>query len=174
MPFTKQAYRKQKMEAHTSDGRFAASLITDQRSLEERLEAIESLCWSEVKMLVKEVDNEAYCGYQYDIIRVALCRLLNGPEKPDKNDLQPRPEQARAVRRLVFRHGDTLLIARTGFGKSIIMHAVPLLADKIYIQLTPLNKLGEEQVRNIKRLPGAKSCLVTAETRHKKTCHSSK
>ena len=169
MPFTKQAYRKQKKEthAHASDGRFAASLITDQRSLEERLEAIESLCWSEVKRLVKEVDNEAYCGYQYDIIRVALCRLLNDPDKPDKNDLQPRPEQVRAVRRLVFRHGDTLLIARTGFGKSIVMHAVPLLADKICIQLTPLNKLGEEQVRDIKRLPGAKPCLVTAETRHK-------
>ena len=163
MDFTKDAFRQRKKQA--SNGRFATSL--DQRSLEKRLETIESLCWSEVKRLVKEVDNEAYCDYQYDVIRVALCRLLNDPEKPDKNDLQPHPEQVRAVRRLVYRHGDTLLIARTGFGKSIIMHAVPLLTDKICIELTPLNKLGEEQVRDIKKLPGAKPCLVTGETRHK-------
>ena len=163
MPFTKNAYRQR--TKHAGDGRFVISL--DQRSLEERLEAIESLCWSEVKRLVKEVDNETHYRHQHDVIRVALYRLLNNREKPDKIDLQPRPEQVRVVRRLVYRHGDTLLIARTGFGKSIVMHAVPLLTDKISIQLTPLNKLGEEQIRDIKRLPGAKPCLVTGETRHK-------
>ena len=46
------------------------------------------------------------------------------------------------------------------------MHAVPLLTDKVSIQLTPLNKLGWEQVQDIKRLPGANPCLVTAETKH--------
>jgi superfamily II DNA helicase RecQ len=163
MVYTKNAHRKG--TKRMIDGRFGASL--DRRSLEQRLVAIESLCWSEVKKLVKEVDNETYCDYQYDVIRVMLCRLLNDPKKPKKNDLQPRPEQVRAVRRLVFRHGDTLLIARTGFGKSIIMHAVPLLTGKISIQLTPLNKLGEEQVRDIQRLPDAKPCLVTGETKHK-------
>jgi len=43
----------------------------------------------------KEVDNETYCGYSIiNVIRVAtlaLCRLLNDPQKPDKIDLQPRP-----------------------------------------------------------------------------------
>jgi superfamily II DNA or RNA helicase len=162
MVYTKKAHRER--TKHTSKGQFDFCL--DQRSLEQRLQAIENLCFSEVKRLVKEVDNETYCNYQYDVIRMLLCRLLNDPQKPDKNDLQPHPEQVRAVRRLVFRHGDTLLIARTGFGKSIVMHAVPLLTDKISIQLTPLNKLGEEQVRDIKRLPGANPCLVTGETRH--------
>lgn len=47
------------------------------------------------------------------------------------------------------------------------MHTVPLLMDKISIQSTQLKKLGEEQVRDIQRLPGAKPCLVTAETRQK-------
>jgi len=163
MGLTKKACRT--LKKHEKDGRFAATI--DQRSVEERLEAVESLCWSEVKRLVMEVDNKTYYCHQYDVIRVALCRLLNDPRKPDKIDIQPHPEQVRAVRRLVYRHGDTLLFARTGFGKSIIMHAVPLLTDKITIQLTPLNKLGEEQVRDIGRLPGARPCLVTAEIKHK-------
>lgn len=54
MGLTKNAYRR--LKKHGGDGRFAAAL--DQRSLEERLEAMESLCWSEIKKLVKEVDNE--------------------------------------------------------------------------------------------------------------------
>ena len=33
--------------------------------------------------------------------------------------------------------------------------------------MQPTNKLGEGQVRDIKKLPGANPCLVTAETKHK-------
>src|SRR5467141_815784 len=56
---------------------------------------------------------------QYDIILLALRQLLDGRE--------PRPQQVRALRRLVYQLGDALLIARTGFGKSIVFQAFTVL-----------------------------------------------
>jgi superfamily II DNA helicase RecQ len=61
--------------------------------------------------------------------------------------------------------GDTILVAKTGFGKSIIFHAYSVLTGRITIQLIPLSKLGEEQLESIRRYPGTKPCLVTANTK---------
>ncbi len=44
----------------------------------------------------------------------------------------------------MYRKGDTLLIARTRFGKNLILYSFSILIEKIIIQLTLLNKFGEE------------------------------
>lgn len=77
----------------------------------------------------------------------------------------PHFEQIRALRRLIFGFGDTLLIARTGFGKSLIFHAFSILTGKITIQLVPLSKLGDEQLDDIRKLNGSNPCLITAKSR---------
>ena len=51
--------------------------------------------------------------------------------------------QLRVVRRLVYGIGDTLFIARTGFGKSLTFQAFCALTDMIALQLIPLSKLRE-------------------------------
>jgi superfamily II DNA helicase RecQ len=53
--------------------------------------------------------------------------------------------------------GDTILVAKTGFGKSIVFHAYSVLTGRITIQLIPLSKLGEEQLESIRRYPGNKT-----------------
>ncbi|OCK87710.1 uncharacterized protein K441DRAFT_592926, partial [Cenococcum geophilum 1.58] len=55
----------------------------------------------------------------------------------------------RALRQLIYRIGDTILITKTGFGKSIIFHTFLVLTNQIIIQLILLSKLGEEQVKLI-------------------------
>ena len=60
---------------------------------------------------------------------------------------------------------DTILVAKTGFGKSIVFYAFSVLIGQITIQLIPLSKLGEEQVESIHRYPRTKPCLVTADTK---------
>lgn len=56
---------------------------------------------------------------QKDILVACMRRLLCGKE--------PKEQQVRSLRRLVFGLGDTLLLAKTGFGKSIIFHAYSIL-----------------------------------------------
>lgn len=100
---------------------------------------------------------------QEDVIRACLQRILSFEREGEERI--PRPEQVRTLRRLIFAQSDVLLIARTGFGRSLIFHANSILTSKITIQPIPLTKLGDEQLANIRRFTGAKPCLVDAKTR---------
>ena len=95
--------------------------------------------------------------HQYMMLFHTMRRLLGGRD--------PHKQQVRTLRRLVYQLGDTILVAKTGFGKSIVFHAFSVLTGRITIQLIPLSKLGEEQVESIHRYPGTKPCLVTADTK---------
>lgn len=99
---------------------------------------------------------------QYDVVYACLQRILVQLQHSSR---QPRHEQVRALRRLIFGQGDVLLIARTGFGKSLIFHAYSILTRKITLQLVPLTKLGEEQLGDIRNFPGAVPCLIDAKSR---------
>ena len=101
---------------------------------------------------------------QEPIIRACLQRILYCM-KPSSEPCFPHYEQIRTLRRLIFNKGDTLLIAKTGFGKSLIFHAFSILTGKITIQIIPLMKLGDEQEDDIRRLPGTNPCAITHETR---------
>ncbi|KAF1813104.1 P-loop containing nucleoside triphosphate hydrolase protein [Eremomyces bilateralis CBS 781.70] len=133
-----------------------------EKTIEERISIIattpeKELC-SVLQELVKACLIRKNIKYQHDIIFHGLQRLLGGR--------LPRINQVRALRRIVFRYGDTIVSAKTGFGKSIIFHAIPIFIGRIVIQLIPLSKLGEEQKRSIEQLPEARPCLITAETKH--------
>jgi hypothetical protein len=80
-----------------------------------RLERVNSMDLPELQRLVEDGFQPDNIDLQEDIILCAMRRLLKGRE--------PRYQQVRSLRRLVYRLGDTMLIAKTGFGKTIIFQA---------------------------------------------------
>jgi len=53
-------------------------------------------------------------------------------------------------------------MARTGFGKSLIFYTYSILTGKITLQIIPLNKLGDEQLHDIKKLYRSNPCLLNS------------
>ncbi|EDN04857.1 predicted protein [Histoplasma mississippiense (nom. inval.)] len=113
--------------------------------------------------LIGKYSHPDHVKQQYGVIEACLKRLLRDG-KPEST-LCPHPEQVRTVRRLIYGYGDTLFIARTGFGKSLILHSYSILTGRITIQLVPLTGLGEQQQRDIAEFPGARPCMITADSR---------
>jgi superfamily II DNA helicase RecQ len=79
--------------------------------------------------------------------------------------VNPKELQRHVLERLVFARADTILVAQTGFGKSLIFQTFTLLTGKITIQIIPLVALGQQQVLAMTHIPGARPCLVTSETK---------
>ncbi|KIV98313.1 uncharacterized protein PV09_09841 [Verruconis gallopava] len=124
---------------------------------------IEEATLDQLPAIIDQVRDEKYADIQLDIIRSCLRRVLR--DGSSGGHFEPRDAQVQAMHRLVFIGGDTLLIARTGFGKSIIFHTFSILTGKITLQIIPLSKLGEEQVESIKRLNGTRPCLLSYESK---------
>jgi len=59
---------------------------------------------------------------------------------------RPRTGQVEAIHRLIVDQKDLILIAPTGWGKSIVFQAVPALRGGICIMIMPLTLLEEDQV----------------------------
>ncbi|KAI1097497.1 P-loop containing nucleoside triphosphate hydrolase protein [Jackrogersella minutella] len=81
------------------------------------------------------------------------------------NTKVPRKEQVDAVHDLVFNEIDLVFIAKTSFGKSLIIQAFSLITDRITIQIAPLVKLGEEQRDSVLKVPWSTPLLICADTR---------
>lgn len=63
-------------------------------------------------------------------------------------------EQLEAIRWLLFEKKDLLLVAKTSFGKSVILQLLScLIPDASILILTPLNAIGAEQEARIQSLP---------------------
>lgn len=59
----------------------------------------------------------------------------------------PRDGQRDALHHLIYRRKDLILIAKTSFGKSMILQAVSVLCNKsISIVILPLDQIGKEQI----------------------------
>ncbi|KAI1096669.1 P-loop containing nucleoside triphosphate hydrolase protein [Rostrohypoxylon terebratum] len=98
-------------------------------------------------------------------IQAVTTAILNRATPNGRPRLQPREGQVQAIRRLVFRHGDTILIAWSGYGKTIVLQAASvILQGKIIVQICPLKRLGEDQVRALDDFPGARPLLMIEDT----------
>ena len=131
--------------------------------IHQRIREIPSMDLRMLPLVIKEARLEENVPEQPAVIETCLTRILRhlNPESAH----MPHPEQVRTLRRLIFGKGDTILIARTGFGKSIIFHAFSVLTGKITLQIIPLSKLGDEQLDDIRKLDGSAPCLVTSESK---------
>jgi superfamily II DNA helicase RecQ len=98
---------------------------------------------------------------QENLVTLVLQRLLS-----EQNlSYVPQREQINMVLRLVFSGADTILIAATGFGKSLVFQAVSLMNGLITLQIVPLTILAEQQFTDTQRIPDANPCIVTAESK---------
>jgi len=113
--------------------------------------------------VVDEARLEVNVHLQNDVLKSCLTRILRIHNVNDNST--PREEQIRVLRRLIYNKSDTVLIARTGFGKSLIFHAFSILTGKITLQLIPLTKLGDEQADEIRKLEGATPCVINSESK---------
>jgi helicase-like protein/RAD3-like DEAD/DEAH box helicase len=129
----------------------------DEAPIAEQIEEIATLPFHRVQHLIKACGLPQHVELQERAIMLALTRLLEGRT--------PKPGQIWAVQRIVYSLGDTILIAGTGYGKSIVLHALSSLTEFITIQIIPLSKLGANQYEAVNRYPDATACLITAETR---------
>ena len=83
-----------------------------------------------------------------------------------KTGLIPKPAQLRFAMALILQH-DVSCVAATGFGKSLAFQmAMFLLGGKFGIVVTPLNRLGQDQVEKCKKI-GIRAVLLNAETQQK-------
>lgn len=81
---------------------------------------------------------------------------------------RPRTGQRDALHHLIYRQKDLILIAKTAFGKSMILQAVSVLLRKsITIVILPLDQIGLEQEEYIRRI-GGKPCFLNSETINEK------
>lgn len=77
---------------------------------------------------------------------------------------EPREGQRDALWQLLYCRKDLILIARTSFGKSLILQAVSLLLDKsTTLVILPLDRIGQQQASFITRL-GGRPCFLNART----------
>jgi len=121
--------------------------ITNQTRLEEKIlrtarntQSLKTLRWllKRYKYGNAEVERE--------LITLLVRRLYpnkHGPGVP----LEPKPAQVDILRKLIIYKKSAGLIAKTGFGKSLILQTVSaILENTITVVIVPLNRIGEEQV----------------------------
>ena len=131
--------------------------ITIAESFHKQLDHIQDLTFPQLLQLVQDGFHPKNVEFQYTLLFHAMHWLLGGKE--------PHKQQVRVLHQLVYQLGDTILVAKTGFGKSIVFHAFSILTGWITIQLIPLSRLGEEQMALIHWYPGTSPCLVVADTK---------
>lgn len=124
--------------------------------LSEVIARIDTIAVQELCRVITQARLPVNIPLQHDVVRAALSRIFG---------FIPHEQQIRVLRRLVFGKGDTLLIAKAEWGKSIIFQAFSVLTTLITIQNIPLIKLGDEQAAAIAAIPGTRVYLITRDTR---------
>jgi superfamily II DNA helicase RecQ len=80
--------------------------------------------------------------------------------------------QVSVVRQLVYDRKDVILVAKTGFGKSLIFQAAPLILEGIHqicLIVMPLKAIQEEQHAILSTVPGAYPIVLNGENNSKET-----
>ena len=83
-------------------------------------------------MVIQQAGRTENVPFQHKVVDLCLRRIIL-QTCPWLDDFEPHDEQVRTLRRLIFGKGDTLLITRTGFSKSLIFYAYSVLIGKITI-----------------------------------------
>jgi superfamily II DNA helicase RecQ len=79
----------------------------------------------------------------------------------------PRQGQRDALRQLIYKRKDLILIAKTSFGKSMVLQAAPILMCRsMTIVLLPLDRIAQEQAEYITRI-GGRPCILNSDTLNK-------
>jgi superfamily II DNA helicase RecQ len=80
---------------------------------------------------------------------------------------EPKSKQVEAIRHLLYDKSDLILIAKTGFGKSIVFQVLPMIQEEpkhAGLIIMPLNLLREEQAEKLKTIAGASPFVLNGDT----------
>jgi len=77
---------------------------------------------------------------------------------------EPRPQQVDVISTLAVKKSDLILIARTGWGKSLIFQSIPAIFGGICLMIMPLNLLEEDQAATISQLKACNPCVLNASS----------
>jgi superfamily II DNA helicase RecQ len=76
---------------------------------------------------------------------------------------QGKSDQVESIWSLLIQREDRILVAKTGYGKSVVPQLLPLIMkNSTVLILLPLNALGAEQLGDIEKLPLAKPIWLHA------------
>src|SRR5437667_84224 len=107
-----------------------------------------------IRWLLHQTKSSASVNLQREFIRAVVTLILNSGSRNEGPVRTPRDGQLDAIWRTVYRQGDTILIAKTGYGKTIVLQAISVITGQVTVQIVPLSRLGSAQVEDIKRIPG--------------------
>ena len=84
----------------------------------------------------------------------------------DKFGFKPKAEQIEALKALLEDRLDTILIARTGFGKSILFQAAPFMFQptKSILIIMPLEALEKEQCLKMAIIDGCRPFVLNGDS----------
>ncbi|KAI5305116.1 hypothetical protein KEM56_005271 [Ascosphaera pollenicola] len=112
-------------------------------SINQRMSSFEPL--KRARLLIRAVKNIPECvnpkPLRFLAVKIAV-RMLNS--------FWSRDNQIDAIHHLLFERSDLILIAKTAFGKSLVLQSISLLRENsLTIGIVPLNQVGREQVSSI-------------------------
>ena len=92
------------------------------------------------------------------------------------HQMTPKSGQLTAIDALFKEEKDVILIAKTGYGKSMVFHSISALQEgTITLMIMPLLALEEDQKLSIKKMHTSSSpCIVNGETMSEEICWVSK
>lgn len=124
-------------------------------------------CFRDIIDAVYEYGRSAFDpSLQKNFIRAVTTSLLNQGLPGGSPRRTPWDDQVECIRRIIYYAGDTILLAKTGYGKSLILQAVSVIRSRtITIQIVPLSQLGQEQTEVVARFPFANPILIDQNTR---------
>jgi superfamily II DNA helicase RecQ len=128
----------------------------EQRKRDIKTGAAQTLQKIQQKLAISKTNEE-----QYKCIEEAVELVFGFPAKKD---------QIQSLHSFLIQKEDRILVAKTGYGKSVVSQLLPLLCkDSIVLILLPLNALGAEQLMDIEKLPLANPVWLHADNNDEST-----
>ena len=123
--------------------------------------------WVLVEGADKELTTQAYTAFRERILPL-MPKVTQGEAL---KRAEPREGQVKSLYYLCEDRHDVILLAKTGFGKSVIFQLAPLLRPGICLIISPLNALSAGQLESLNELreAGANGVVVNQETNNQET-----
>src|SRR5699024_9886179 len=129
-------------------------VVQDDRSARQEIRTIDSRTVKQARDLITEAKEEGQ-DREKEAIYKAIELLY---------PYSPHAGQQEALHHLIYKRTDLILIAKTAFGKSMVLQAVSVLLEKtITLIILPLQQIGVEQAESIERI-GGRPCFLNADT----------
>ena len=153
MPPVKKTNRGKHPRSHMGPVSPIADSVIDQEELQKRANQLEYIRRTLLQATTEEKQNECIGR----AIKIAF-------------NFDAKKEQIEVLWQLLILKKDTILVAQTSFGKSLIFQILPLLVSGgIILIILPLNAIGKDQWTKIRELPGAYPIMLCAENNSKTT-----